>query len=170
MNLYHVSEEPGIEIFETRPAPQVYDQITGFVVFAVSDIMLHNYLLPRDCPRVCYYAKTNSSQEDIDKYIGNTDKKYIINVDERWIDRINNSKMYLYEMPYESFELLDEGAGYYVSYKTIKPINMFTIVNLKEELEKRNAELRALPSLKLLSKEISFSTLQFSIIRMRNAQ
>jgi hypothetical protein len=132
--------------------------------------MLHNYLLPRDCPRVCCYAKTDSLQADIDKYIGNTDKKFIINVEEHWIDRINNAKMYLYEMPYESFELLDEGAGYYVSYKTIKPINMFTIVNLIPELEKRNAELRALPSLKLLSQEISFSSLQFSIIRMRNAQ
>jgi len=169
MKLYHISEVPGIKLFKPRPSLQVYDKIKGDVVFAISDEMLYNYLLPRDCPRVCYFAKTDSSQEDIDEYIGNTDKKFIINVEESWLERINNTKLHLYEMPYENFELLDEGADYYVSYKTIKPCNMFTIVNLIAELEKRNAELRALPSLKPLSQEISFSSLQFSIIRMKNA-
>lgn len=170
MKLYHVSEEPGIEVFEPRPSPQAFERLKGNVVFAVSDEMLHNYLLPRDCPRVTYYANADSLKADIDKYIGNTDKKFIINVEEHWIDRINITKMYLYEMPFESFELLDEGAGYYVSYKTIKPGNMFTIINLIAELEKRNAELRVLSSLKQLTQEISCSSLQFSIIRMRNAQ
>ena len=60
MKLYHVSEEPDIEVFEPRPSPQNYESIKGNVVFAVNDIMLHNYLLPRDCPRVTYYAKTDS--------------------------------------------------------------------------------------------------------------
>lgn len=131
--------------------------------------MLQNYLLPRDCPRVCYYAKTDSTQEDIIKYIGNTNKKFMINVEEHWNDRINSVTLYLYEMPSESFELLDSGAGYYVSYKTIKPNSVLKVVELPAELEKRYAELRALPSLKQLAEEISASSLQFSIMRLRNA-
>ncbi len=170
LKLYHVSEEPGIEVFKPRPALEVYDKITGSAVFAISEKMLHNYLLPRDCPRVTYYSNADSLQADIDKYIGNTDKKFIINVEEHWIDRINNAKMYLYEMPYESFELLDEVAGYYVSYKTIKPKCVFKVVELTAELKKRNAELRVLPSIKELAGSISGSTLQFSIIRLRNAK
>lgn len=170
MQLYHISENPGIEIFEPRPSPQYYDNIKGNVVFAVSGKMLHNYLLPRDCPRICYYAKSDSLKSDIDKYIGTTEKKFIICTEENWLERIKNTKLYLYKMPNESFELLDEGAGYYVSYQTIKPVNIITILNLKAELGKRNAELRVLPSLKQISQEISGSTLQFSISRMRYTQ
>ncbi len=170
MKLYHVSENPGIEIFEPRPSPQYYDNIKGNTVFAVSGKMLHSYLLPRDCPRVCYYAKNDSLKADIDKYIGITEKKFIICTEENWLERIKNTKLYLYKMPHENFELLDEGAGYYVSYKTIKPANINTIENLIEELEKRNAELRVMPSIKLLSEEISYSSLQYSIIRIRNSQ
>ncbi|HWA06267.1 MAG TPA: hypothetical protein VG961_06945 [Ignavibacteria bacterium] len=170
MQLYHISENPGIEIFEPRPSPQYYDNIKGNTVFAVSGKMLHIYLLPRDCPRVCYYAKNDSLKADIDKYIGITEKKFIICTEENWLERIKNTKLYLYKMPHENFELLDEGAGYYVSYKTIKPINMFAIVDLMAELEKRNAELRVLPSLRLLAQEISNSSLRYSIIRLRNAE
>lgn len=169
MKIYHVSEEPGIEIFEPRPSPQIYQKISGNVVFAISENMLHNYLLPRDCPRVCYFATTDSTQADIEKYTGNTYKKFIINVEESWLRIINNTKLYLYELPAEYFEKLDEGAGYYISYKTVKPINRLTIVNLKEEIESRSAELRALPSIKELAVEVSKSSLQFSIIRIKNA-
>lgn len=170
MKLYHVSEEPGIEVFEPRPSPQTFNKITGDVVFAVADEMLHNYLLPRDCPRVCYYAKTDSSQKDINKYIGNTDKKFIINVEERWLERINKTKLYLYEMPAENFELLDKGAGYYVSNESIRPVKIIITNNLPGELMKRNAELRFYPEIKNLAAEVVNSSLQFSIIRLRNAK
>ncbi len=169
MNLYHLSEESGIKIFEPRPSPQHYENINGNAVFAVNDIMLHNYLLPRDCPRVTYYAKADSFQSDIDKFIGNTDKKYIINIEEAWIERVNKTKLYLYGMPAESFELLDEGAGYYISYKPVKPVDVIKIDNLLTEIEMRNAELRILPSIKQLAGEVSGSSLQFSIIRLKNA-
>lgn len=110
MKLYHVSEEPGIEIFTPRPSPQAYNKITGNVVFAISDNMLHNYLLPRDCPRVTYFAKENSLKTDIETYIGDTDKRYIINIEKSWIERVKNAKLYLYDFPVDSFELLDKGA------------------------------------------------------------
>lgn len=170
MRLFHVSENPDIELFKPRPSPQAYDKLTDDVVFAVSDKMLAYYLLPRECPRVCYYVKTDTQQEDIDKFIGNSDKKYIINIEEHWKDMINNTILYLYEMPPESFELLDEGAGYYITYKTVKPFNKLTIVNLKAEIESRNAELRALPSIREFAVEVSKSSLQFSIIRIKNAK
>jgi len=170
VKIYHVSEETGIELFTPRPSPQAYDKITRNVVFAVSDEMLHNYLLPRECPRVTYFAKEDSMQSDIDEFIGSSTKKYFINIEEGWFERVIQTIIYLYELPSESFELHDEGAGYYVSYKTIKPVNIFVTANLKVELENRNAELRVVPSIKRLAKEISDSSLQFSTIRMKNAK
>lgn len=170
MKLYHISEEPGIEIFEPRPSSQVYDKITDNAVFAVSDIMLHNYLLPRECPRVTYFAKAGSLQSDIENFIGCSKNKYIINIEESWLEKVKHAVLYLYELPIESFTLLDKGAGYYVSYKAAKPRKILKVVDLLDELEKRDVELRVLSTIKELAIEVSKSTLHFSNIRMRNAQ
>ncbi len=35
------------------------------MVWAVDRFHLHNYLLPRDCPRVTYYTAPTSAPEDI---------------------------------------------------------------------------------------------------------
>lgn len=169
MRLLHISEDPGIEVFEPRPSPQSYDKIKGNVVFAVSEEMLHNYLLPRECPRVTYFAKEDSLQSDIDEFIGSSTKKYFINIEEGWFERVFQTILYMYELPSESFELLDEGAGYYISYETIKPIDIQIVSDALYEINKRNTEIRTLPSLKQLAERISGSSLQFSIIRLRNA-
>ncbi len=170
MKLYHVSEEAGIGLFEPRPSPQQYDSIKSSVVFAVNDTMLNNYLLPRDCPRVTYYAKRDSKQSDIDKIIGTAGKKNIVNIEESWLARVKDTKLFLYELPLKTFELLDDGAGYYVSYESVRPVNVLVIDDLLKAIEKRNTELRVLPSIKQLADGVSKSTLQFSIIRIRNAR
>ncbi len=169
MKLYHVSEDPCITEFHPRPSPQTYDGINGNVVFAISEDMLHNYLLPRDCPRVCYYAKTDSTQDDISKYIGNTDKRFILNVEESSLQSLSNTKLYLYELPPGDFTILDKGAGYYISYSSVKPTNVIVIENIPEELGKYSVEVRTHVSLTELAENISKSSLQFSIIRLRNA-
>ncbi len=170
MKLYHISEEAGIRVFHPRPSPQKYDGINGDVVFAVSDEMLHNYLLPRDCPRVCYYAKPDSTAEDIEVFIGNTDKRFIINVEENSAESISNTKLYLYELQAEDFTLLDIGAGYYISCQSVKPQKVIVIENIPEELSKYNVEVRTHTSLTELAESVAKSSLQFSIIRMRNAK
>lgn len=169
LRLCHVSEEPGIEIFLPRPSPQVYENITSDVVFAVTEDMVHNYLLPRDCPRVTYFVKPDSSPDEIEKFIGSTKKKYIITVEENWLERIKQTTLYLYELPNENFSMLDEGAGYYIYYKAVKPIKVTIVNDILSELGGKDVELRFLPSLKDLAKEVASSSLQFSIIRMRNA-
>jgi hypothetical protein len=169
MKLYHISEGEGIEIFEPRPSPQAYQNIKDNVVFAVTEEMLHNYLLPRDSPRVTYYSKPDSTNEDIEKFIGNNGHKYIINVEEGWLERIKQTTLYLYELPHESFILLDEGSGYYISYSPVKPVKVKIVNDILSELACRDVELRSIQSLKALAYEVSKSSLQFSIIRIRNA-
>ena len=170
MKLYHVSEEPDIAEFHPRPSPQVYDSVKGNVVFAVSEDMLHNYLLPRECPRVTFYAKADSTAADIEKFIGNSEKKFIINVEECRLESIKKGILYLYKLPAEDFELLDEGAGYYVSYKSVKPSEVIVIDDILEELKRDNVELRVLHSIRKLAEDIAKSSLQYSIIRLRNAK
>lgn len=169
MKLYHVSEEAGIEIFYPKPSPQFYKNTEGDVVFAINDTMLHNYLLPRQCPRVTFYAKPESAGSDIEKFIGIPQHKFVITVEDRWSEKIKQTMLYLYKLPDESFSILDEGAGYYVSYKPVKPVYIITVNDILTELDRRNAELRFIPSIKALADEISKSSLQFSIIRLKNA-
>ena len=170
MKLYHVSEEPDIAEFHPRPSPQVFEGIKDNVVFAISGEMLHNYLLPRDCPRVTFYAKADSTAADIEKFIGSTEKKYIMNVEECRIESINKAELYLYELPAEDFELLDKGAGYYVSYKSVKPSEVIVIDDILEELKRYNTEIRVLHSIRKLAEDIAKSSLQYSIVRLRNAK
>ncbi len=168
--LFHVSEEPGIIVFEPRPSPSFFAEITGDVVFAISDRLLHNYLLPRDCPRVTYYQTDKTSLADKEKFFGESKADFVIIVESGRYHRIKNTTLYCYELPNEGFTLLDECAGYYMSYQPAIPAETRTITDIMAELLRRNVELRFTPSLIKIADTVSKSSLNFSIIRMRNAR
>jgi len=76
--VFHISEEGNINIFYPRPSPSYYKEISEDCVFAVSEQLLHNYLLPRDCPRVTYYAAKSSTEADVRKFFANSSTKYVV--------------------------------------------------------------------------------------------
>ena len=168
--LFHISGEPDIKIFHPRPSPQNYSSINGNVVFAVSESKLHNYLLPRDCPRVSYSLNSKTSGEDKIKFFGNSKAEFIITAEESWREEIENCTIYKYELPRKTFRLLDKNAGYYISYEPVVPLSIVEIKNPKEELAKRNVELRFSQNLTKLAEEVVQSTLGYSIIRLQNAK
>jgi 8-oxo-dGTP pyrophosphatase MutT (NUDIX family) len=73
-------------------------------------------------------------------------------------------------MPPETFECIDEGAGYFVSREPVIPLRVEAVNDPMIELLKWDVELRFLPDLWRLRDAVVASTLQYSIIRMRNAQ
>lgn len=66
--LFHVSEEFGIERFEPRLSQYAEEP----VVWAISDKRLHNYLVPRDCPRVTYYSGSETNASDVERFLGSS--------------------------------------------------------------------------------------------------
>jgi hypothetical protein len=61
---FHVSEDGGIQRFEPRVSAHGES-----LVWAIDGGHLRNYLLPRDCPRVTYYAgrqTTATAQRRVD--------------------------------------------------------------------------------------------------------
>jgi hypothetical protein len=168
--LFHISEEPGIQLFEPRPSPSHFDGINGDVVFAIADDLLHNYLLPRDCPRITWYAGNKITDADKERFMGNSAANYIVVVESGWYQRIKETILYCYEFPADNFTLIDECAGYYISYHPVAPISVKPINDIMTELLNRNIELRFTPSLIQLADTVSKSTLNFSLIRMRNAE
>jgi hypothetical protein len=144
--------------------------VTERVVFAIGERLLHNYLLPRDCPRVTFYARPDSSPEDAERLMGAGSAQYVVAIEWGWMERVRSACLYCYEMPPETFRLLDRGAGYYVSNVPATPRGVRRVPDLLAELARREVELRVTPSLWPLREAVVASTLQFSLIRMRNAK
>lgn len=167
MRLYHVSEEVGIEYFEPRAHKTWPDLAPG--VWVIGGSHIRNYLLPRDCPRVTFYAHEDSSEEDIAAHLGGDRTRSVVAVEEAWVPRIHETSLCLYEFEPDGFEDFDSSAGYFRSERAVTPVAVHSMENLAGEIEVRGAEFRALPSLWPLFDLIVPSTLQFSMIRMCNA-
>ena len=60
-------------------------------------------------------------------------------------------------------------AGYHVSRVAVAPVRVDVLDDLPAELRRRGVELRVLPNLWPLRDAVVASSLQFSMIRMRNA-
>lgn len=161
--LFHVSEEPGIERFEPRASPSFIDP----VVWAIDAELLRNYLLPRECPRVTFYAGRETTQTDADRFLGAS--RAVVAVESGWLERLRSCRLYCYHLPPQTFERIDENAGYFVSRSSVVPAFVEVFDDLIAELLKREVELRFLPNLWLLHDAVAASTLGFSMIRMRNA-
>jgi hypothetical protein len=168
--LFHISDDPTIKLFEPRAANKNSGREGELLVWAIEDKTLHNYLLPRDCPRVTFYAGTQSKREDIEKLMGQTSAKFVIAIETAWFERAVMTKLYQYTFAADTFELSDEAAGYYVSRVPVKPISVKTVKQPLEEMLRRNVELRVMPSLKKVQEAVIGSSLEFSCIRMRNAK
>jgi pimeloyl-ACP methyl ester carboxylesterase len=139
MTLFHVSEEPSIERFEPRAS--VYTDVP--VVWAVDDERLRNYLLPRECPRVTYYAGRETTTEDVEHFLGSS--QAVVAVESDWWERVRSCQLYSYRFDATPFECLDQCAGYFVSREAQIPSGVDVIGDVVSELLERRVELRVLP-------------------------
>jgi len=161
--LFHISEESNIERFDPR-TPEDGGQP---VVWAIGAARLCNYLLPRECPRVTYYAGGETTPSDVERFLGSSPA--VVAVESVWLERLRSCRLYCYYLPAETFECIDECAGYFVSRAPVVPAHVEVFDDLIAELLSRGVELRFVPSLWPLRDAIVASSLQFSLIRMRNA-
>jgi hypothetical protein len=161
--LFHISETSGIERFDPRASPHVERP----VVWAVNDEKLRNYLLPRDCPRVTFYAGANTTAEDRIRFLG--DSSIVVAIESAWLDRVRSTTLYCYHFPDTTFACVDRNAGYFHSHDPVVPQHVEAIDDLLRALISRGVELRTLPSLWQLHDSVAASSLSYSMIRMRNA-
>ena len=162
--LFHVSEEPGIERFEPRASAHA----GGPAVWAVDAERLRNYLVPRDCPRVTFYAGEETAPADAERFLGSSPA--VVAVESGWLERIRSCRLYCYHLPTRTFECVDECAGYFVSRVGVTPARVEVIDDTAAELLRRGVELRFVPNLWHLHDAVAASSLRFSMIRMRNAR
>ncbi|SRR5579883_1993593 len=169
LRLFHVSDRANIERFDPRPAlnnPVEY----GDVVWAVDEKHLPNYLLPRGCPRICFAASNATTERDRVRFLEHSTASRVIAIEWDWLEIVRATTLYLYELPPRNFQLQDDNAGYYVSQTSVEPSSIRAISDLLLELWKSDVELRLIPRLWELHDVIAKSSLEFSMIRMRNAK
>jgi hypothetical protein len=167
--LYHFSEEAVIETFIPRPNKS-YPHLEP-AVWAIDHEHAAHYYFPRDCPRVIYWKSETSTDEDINLYFKHSSTNKIIVIENRWIERLRDTRLYVYGFEPKDFYIFEgaKTAGYYISHKEVKPLQVEVMDNLLERILEQEIELRFTPKLGLIRNSIIQSTLDFSIIRYSNA-
>jgi uncharacterized protein DUF6886 len=163
MVLFHISEEAGIQEFTPRKAISADDPL----VWAIDADHLRNYLVPRDCPRVTYSAGPGTTAADRERFLGSS--LAVLAIETEWFERVRSSRLWCYHLASDTFDLVDECAGYFVSRVPVRPLHVQVIEDPMSALLERGVELRVQPSLWSLRDAVVESTLAFSIIRWRNA-
>lgn len=121
----------------------------------------------RDCPRITYYAGSETAKADVERFLGTSPA--VVAVESVWLEQIRACRLYCYHFSPESFECFDECAGYFVSRVGVVPAFVEVFDDLIAELLRHGVELRFVPNLWSLRDAVVASTLEFSLIRMRNA-
>lgn len=168
MKLFHISEKNNIAEFVPRKSKQIW----GYkeYVWAISEKMIHNYLFPRDCPRICVGDEMIKPLKDwIDKRRVK-DKRALVFISENWEERFKSCILYKYEFNPDNFKIIDSIAGYYVSACSEKPIDVYELRNCYEVLESMKVEvlIKREPELRAIKDSIIRATNNFSIIKWNN--
>jgi hypothetical protein len=167
MRLFHVSEESGIAVFRPRRANRgAWPHLAGRYVWAISDEMVHNFYLPRDCPRVCWTIGPRTSARERAAFAGG--QRAIVAVESRWREAIEQCVLHRYELASDSFWPIDYDAGYYVSEREVRPIGVEPLSGLPDVLLRSRVKLEYHHDLEEVRSRIAASRYRFSCIRMAN--
>ena len=114
-----------------------------------------------------YYAGPATTAADKVHFLGSS--AAVVAIEDAWYERVRSCRLYSYRLAPDTFECIDECAGYFVSGVAVAPACVEVISDPVNELRRRGVELRVLPNLWPLRDAVVASGLPFSIIRMRNA-
>ena len=166
--LWHVSEDATIARVEPhRAATALTDEP---LVWAIDTRHLPLFWFPRDCPRLTFWAGPRTSDEDLERFLDRSRDRRVHAVEGSWLDPMRTASLLAYRMPETSFEPDDEVAGYWVSREPVVSLELVELGDLLAKHAAARIELRLVPSLWPLADRVVESTLEFSGIRLRNAQ
>ncbi len=142
--------------------------MTGDAVWAVTESHLANYLAPRDCPRITFRAGSDTSETDRVRFLGSAER--VVAFERDWLDRVRACKLNIYEMPATTFYEVLPDAGYWISRTAVAPMAVEIQTDLLGALAQAGAEVRILQDFWPLRDAVIASSLQFSVLRDRNAR
>lgn len=165
--LLHFSEDPNIAVF--RPHHAKGREHEPPCVWAVDPEHAPLYWFPRDCPRITFWAGTDTTLEDRDRFLGFGSAARVHVTENAWLARMRSVQLYVYSFAPEPFELYPEPGGFYVSRSEVVPERCEGVGDLLARHAEAGVELRFTPSLWPLERAVAGSSLEFSMVRLRNA-
>ena len=161
-----MSENPEIARFEPHISATAAEREP--LVWAVDTRHLPLYWFPRDCPRGTFWADAETTPEDKGRLLGESSRVHV--VEEAWRERMRATTVFAYRLPEERFEPHPEVGGYWISRDAVEPSVIETVDDLVGRHARAAIELRFVPNIWPLWNEVAASTLEFSGMRLRNAQ
>lgn len=182
--LWHVSEEPGITRFEPRPSVSVgLERLADGnveatpaadtkepLVWATDTRHLPMFWFPRDCPRGCFWARPETSDADVDRFLDGDRRRRVHAIEAVWLDRVRAARVLAYRVPDATFRPHAIVGGYWVSMAAVEPLEVVELGDLLDRHARAGIELRIVPEIWPLWDRVVASTLEFSGSRLRNAQ
>jgi len=165
--LWHVSEDATIERFEPHVAPTSAEEEP--LVWAVDTRHLPAYWFPRDCPRATFWASDETTDEDVE-VLPQGDRRRVHAFESGWLERVREARLVAYRLPDEPFEQYPEAGGYWVARSEVEPLELVELGDVLARHAQAAIELRIVPNLWPLWDRVVASTLDFSGIRLANAQ
>jgi hypothetical protein len=168
-HLFHVSEEANIEVFHPRPPPSPDSGVAEDSVWAIDYAHLPNYMTPRDCPRVTFGRGPSTTHADAETYLEGVAGRVVV-IELGWLDRVRRTPLHIYAFERTPvWRGVDNGAGYFIATEPVTPVDRMTIESPASTLLALGSELRTRVNLWSLIDQVASSSLEFSIIRKRNA-
>ena len=164
--LWHVSEDAGIARFEPRAVEAHHSQEP--LVWAIDDAHVPSYWFPRDVPRGTFWASAETTDADVDRFLGGDRSLRVHAIEAEWRAEFERGRLYAYRLPPDTFTLYDDIAGYWVSRVPVEPVDVRELADLPTLHAERGIELRVVDDLWAVWAEVVASTLAFSGIRLRN--
>ena len=163
--MFHVSDEGPIAVMRPRPSPAGTPHAGTEWVWAVDEEHLPHYLLPRQCPRVCW-ATASAGRHHL---LGSPAAR-VIAIEHRWAPELTHARLDVHRLDPHGFTLLDAIAGYWVCAHDVRVHQVRRVEDCFAALAEYDVEVRLTASLWPYLDAVVANTGDFSAIRMRNAQ
>ena len=181
--LWHVSEDPSVRRFEPRLATGtgLTKSVDGHlialpksdtdeaIVWATDTRHLPLFWFPRQCPRGTFWARPDTSNEDVERFLDGDRSRRVHAIEAAWLERVRSAAVNAYRLPPDTFRPHASVGGYWVSTSAIEPIEVIALGDLLALHADAGIELRIVPAIWPLWDRVVASTLEFSGIRLRNA-
>jgi hypothetical protein len=165
--LWHVSDDATIERFEPHVAPTSLE--ADPLVWAIDTRHLPAYWFPRDCPRATFWPNDDTSDDDVERLLQG-ERRRIHAIEGGWLARFREARLVAYRLPEQPFEPYPEAGGYWVAREPVEPLELVELGDLLACHADAEIELRIVPNLWPLWDRVAASSLDFSGIRLTNAQ
>jgi len=165
--LWHFSEDPSLGRFD--PKPVATDPAGPALVWAVDTRHAPLFWFPRDCPRGCIWPMRETTPQDRDRLFGQTAANRVHVTETGWLRRLQQARLYAYELQADEFRPHDEVGGYWVTDQPVEAIDQQVVDDLIGRHADAGIELRIAPSIWPFWRQVAGSTVGYSGCRLRNA-